>query len=133
MRTITAGDVPPRGTGTHSNCAVSGTAGTSPVSDESPCTGQDSNGAGNGVGAGTLATPDTTFPVRTASAATCQSPAATTCPTRSTRNRVTLVVGRICPRTSKLCPSDPLAGTSSRRSENERSESTPQDPSRRCR
>ncbi len=52
-------------------------------------------GSGSGVGAGTLATPETTFPVRTASAATCQSSAATTCPTRSTRSNVTLVVGRI--------------------------------------
>ena len=61
-------------------------------------------GSGSRDGAGTLATPDTTFPVLTASAATAQSSAATTWPTRSTRSSVALVVGRICPSTSRLWP-----------------------------
>ncbi len=61
---------PPRRTGTHSNCAVSGTAGTSPVSRPSGSAeairGPDGDGARR-------PRPDDTFPVRTASAATCQS------------------------------------------------------------
>ena len=54
-------------------------------------------------------------------------------PTRSTRSNVAHVVGRICPSTMSCAPAVPRTGATSSRSENDRSESTPHDPSRRWR
>ncbi len=78
------------------------------------------------------ASPDDIVP-RRASVTTGQSELSTIWPTRSTRKSVVHVVGRICPSTISFEPAVPRTGATSSRSENERSESTPHDPSSRWR